>query len=356
VRKLGALFTLVAGTLLAGAVGFLPFAAGLERAAEVEVRTVPWRTQTGRLSDSARTGQGFRCRWNGLSRIEIAVAALGPAEGAQLDLELRADKRGGEVLRRSRVTPVGLAGGRGYVPFDFEPLSDSAGRDFWFELGVPGQARQSPYSAWIRYHGQPGIDAPWGNRILPGTVFEGRLVDNSVQPGERQTWAKVPHAQLAAVAFAVEALRPATGLARLELWDEGADPATDAPRVSTTLSSEEEVLGGYAFFAFEPLAHSRWKDMRYRLTVGAAARVVGFGAGPSFKTFHGGTPAEPSLLGMTRAERLHLDRSLVFRARSSPSRAEVFELIESRAGWKLWCGALCWVLGVVLALRLFLRR
>jgi len=342
------------GSVLCLLFGLWPLHTALDEVLDVEVRTAPRRTQTGRLLDESPVGQGFRCRWNGLRSIEVALTPLGPAAEAELELVLRADGPHGEVLRRARLGPAELAAGGAFTTFAFEPLDDSAGRELWFELDVPGERVQSPYSAWVRYHGQPGTDAPWGDRILPGTVFEGKLLDHSIAPGSRPTWGRVPHPHLAAVAFAFEAVRG--GRARLEVFDEGADLAQDPPLRVALLDVQQSTRGGYAYFQFEPIADSRWKDLGFRLTVDQEARLVGFEYGPSLKTFHGGTPPAPPLLGMTRGGRVYQDRSLVFRARSSPSRAEAWALIRARAGWKLWAGGLCWVLAACLALRTIPRR
>lgn len=319
---------------------------------DVEVRTVPWRTHGGKLMPRFTTGQGFRCEWNGLARIEVGLVSLGPARDAELELVLHDESARGAVLRRSKIRPGPLAGQGQFASFEFDPVADSAGRDFWFELVPPGE-RPSPYSAWIRYHGQPGHDTAWGNRIQRGPVVEGPAQDNSeaaildIFPGN------VPFPNLSALAFAVEHLDPAEGEVRLELW-RGFAPEVDVqPLRSVELRPEEAVRGGYAFFAFEPIADSRWQEFRYRLTMPESARLVAFEAGPSLKTFHGGDAARPPLLGVVLGDTLHLDRSLIFRAHSSPSRFDVWQRIARRAGWKLGLGALAWALAIVLIIRLY---
>lgn len=351
-RGAKSLLALPVGVLVAVGAGLLPLGLGLVDAHDIEVRTVPWRTQGGRISDANRPGQGFRCQWDGLERVDVAVVALGPTRDAQLELLLRADSPDGAVLRRARVVPAELTEGRGFVAFEFQPIEDSAGRAFWFELGPGDGTRHGPYCAWIRYHGQPGVDTPWGDRVVPGAVFEGPIVDNARSAAQRATWGMVPHPNLAAMAFAVEDLPVADGEVRLELWGEGSDPRTDPALRSVTLEGQGDVRGGYAYFDFEPIAESRWKEMHYRLTVPEGARVVGFESGLSFKTFHGGTAGPPALLGMSSGTQVHTGRSLIFRADSSPTRREVVARIIDRAGWRLWAGALCWFLGTVLALRL----
>jgi hypothetical protein len=345
--------SLALGALFAGTAGLIPLAVSHGEVYDVEVRTVPRRTQTGKLSKEHPLGQGFRCEWDGLARIEVMLTPLGPIRGAELELSLRAEDSRGPVLRSVRTEPGYLPPSGEFVAFEFEPLPESAGREFWFELSVPGEAHWSPYSAWIRYHGQPGVETAWGNRVLQGTVLEGELEDHTTLPGGRKLWLKVPHPHLSAVAIAFETVRG--GRAQLELWH--ADAAPDAPPLrSVILSGDAGTRGGYAFFAFEPITESRWKSYRYRLTMGEAARPVGFETGLSFRSFHGGTAAEAPLLGVTQGASLHTDRSLIFRALSAPAATEVLQRITARAGWQLWAGVLCWVLGAALAARFLLSR
>jgi len=342
--------------LLVLAAGVAPLGLKLADLRDVEVRAIPWRTHGGRLQGASPVGQGFRCRWDGLDRIEVALVALGPTRDAELELVLRDGARDGPVLRTVRADAAQPAGSRPWLAFDFEPLPDSAGRALWFELRPADGAQDSPWSTWTRYHGQPGVDAPWGDRVLAGRVFEGDVIDNSLPPQKLHFWSKVPHPHLSAMAFAVEELRPAEGAVLLELWDAGGDPASDPPLRRSRLAPGAGVEGGYAFFHFEPIAASRWKDMRFRLTAPEGARMIGFEKGLSFKTLHGGDPGPPALIGMARGDEVHTDCSLIFRAHSSPARSEVLRLLLDRLDGRLAGAALCWILGTLLILGLVRPR
>lgn len=347
------------------------FAPASRNVADIEVRTVPWRTQAGRIPKSYPPGQGFVAGWEGLRRIDVALVVQGEVEGAELALVLRADGPDGEVLRRSRLGTDALppAGARGWAAFEFEPIDSSTGLRFWWQLEVPGDARSSPYTPWVRYDGQPGIDMAWGDRIVPGPVHEGAIADPSSAWGARDSFLRVPHPHLSALSFAVDVMRPAVGPCVLEVWGPGTDPAVDPPLRRAELAPEEEVNGGYAFFSFEPIADSRWTEMRYRLTTNAGTRIVGNEHGPSFKSWHGGgvsieageasprNTEPPSLLGSSRAGLVRSDRSLVFRAYGSPQPLGVPLRVLDRAGWRLIAGVLAWIVAVgVLARALTLRQ
>ena len=346
-----ALFLMLWTLALAAVTALVPLAALAPELPDVEVRTVPWRTHGGKLVAAHPVGEGFRCRWNGLARIEVGLVSLAPPAGAEVELVLRADSPDGEILRRSRTVPGELPGQGHFASFEFEPLADSAGRELWFELAPPEGGSPSPYSPWVRFHGQPGHDTPWGNRIVQGPVIEGKLADAS-RPPSTEDPGNVPHANLRALAFATDSLIPGSGAVKLELFEQG----RDAPVRSVELGEENEVHGGYVFFSFPPIEESRWKSYRYRVNVPPDSRLVGFELGPSVKTFHGAELGERALLGASLGGVRHPDRDLVFRAWSSPARTEVLALILERAGGRLILAALLWTLAIGLVLRVFVVR
>ena len=346
------------GALLALAAGAAALLVATRGAPMVEVRSVPWRTQGGRIPRAFPPGQGFVCTREGLERIEVALVTQGADVGQGLELVLREGGPGGEELRRARLAPEDLPapGTSGWASFAFEPVRYSQGGRFWWQLEVPGERPSCAYTPWVRYHGQPGIDMAWGDRIVPGSVHEGRIADPTSAWGARDTYLRVPHANLSALAFAVDTLRPAVGPCVLEVWGEGADPARDAPLRRVELRPEEEVGGGYAYFAFEPIADSRWREMRYRLSTNGGARLVGTEHGPSYKGWHGRGESEAPLLGASRGGLVWTDRAHVFRAFGSPAPADgldeatagVLEVAD-RAGWRLPAAGLAWALSAGLA-------
>lgn len=336
--------------------GLWPMASVLDDGYDVEVRTVPWRTQAGRLTRANPLGQGFRPHWNGLDRIDVGLVTLGPTEGEGLELVLRDRTRDGEILRTAPMPEGALVAGQSWVSFEFDPIEDSGGREFWFEFRLTGNKGRSPYSPWIRYHGHPGDDTPWGDRIASGSVHEGLLADFSPAGVAHPNFGHQIAPNLSALAFAAEGLEPARGEVRLELWEDESHVDERDPLRSVVLSAEEEVHGGFAFFAFEPIANSRHKRLHYRLTVNESARLVGFEQGLSVKTFHGGSAAGAELLGVSQGSALHADRSLVFRAHTRPTRLQVATRILERAGWKLAWGALCWILALAVLVHLALAK
>ncbi|MDP6539809.1 MAG: hypothetical protein QF903_07025 [Planctomycetota bacterium] len=342
----------LAALLLAGACAGLPLWLATEPVPDVEVRSVPWRTHGGRLPADRPTGQGFRCRWDGLRVIDVALVALAPPGEAEVELTLRGDDPGGTILRRARARPGPLEAPGEFVAFSFEPIERSAGRRFWFELRPVEGSAPSPFSAWVRFHGQPGHDATWGHRIVTGPVIEGALADHA-RVESQQDPGNVPHAHLRAVAVAADHLAAHEGTTRLELWPEG---GTGEPLRTVELGAEQGIHGGWAFFSFPPIPDSRWERYRFRLTLPQTARLVGLEQGLSLKTFHGldhGLDGAASrLAGTSLAGVVHADRDLLFRAWSSPDRAEVAALVGERAGWRLAAAALAWILATFLVLRL----
>ena len=334
----------------------LPLVLISKDAFDLEVRTAPWRTHAGQVTKASPIGQGFQANWNGLDRIDVALVTLGPTKGAELELVLRRGGRESAVLRRARLDPAQLEQGRGWVSFQFDPVPDSAGESFWFELKVTGGRGRSPYSPWIRYHGHPGEDTPWGTRVLTGELLESELADHSPSGVAHFSHGHLIAPNLAAVAFATESINPARGEVSFELWRSEDDPESTPPLRSVQLHPDEKIHGGWTFFAFEPVEDSRHERFKFRLHLNETARLVGFENGPSVKTFHGGTPSQPPLLGMTRGKQVMVDRSLIFRVHGAPTPSQLLDRIHQRAGWKLAAAALSWLLAVSLLVRLCTYR
>jgi hypothetical protein len=335
----------------------LPAALGLyfqfPEALDIEVRTVPHRTQTGRLQQGLPVGQGFTCEFGGLRRIDVALVALTAPQDDPLELVLRSTSSDGEILRRVQTSQ--LPTGRGWGRFEFEPIEHSAGQDYWWQLVLAGDKRQSPYSTWTRYHGQIGIDMAWGRRIVRESVNEGRLFAPGWHTGAAAAYDKVPHPNLCAVSFAAETLRPAVGPVTFELWGPEQAAFQGTPLRSVSLTASEATHGGYAFFAFEPIPDSRWKDYSFRLTTPQGARLVGADEGLTFMTWHGLRATQPGLLGMSQGESVHLDRSAIFRAYSAPGAQDLIARTLKRAPWTLGLGGLVWFLALLCLAHAFRR-
>lgn len=296
---------------------------------DVEVRSTPWQTHSGRLRHDRPLGERFVCPAPDLERIDVALAPLGPAaEETAVEFQLRADGPDGPILRRAVAQGNELPRGGGFLAFEFEPLESSAGRPLFFQIRPT--AEQADLSAWLRYRGQVGDRRPWGDRTLSGPVIEGEL--RAEQP------------LLCAIAFAVDVLPTGDGTVELELFDEAGESVRRAP-----LEPHASVDTGYAFFPFEPITGSRWKVYRYRLNLPEGARLIGTEEGPSFFGLHGWPEiGEGPLLGMSVGVRMVTDRDLIFRARCRKSPREGFRLLGDRLGSRGLLGVVVWVLATSL--------
>jgi hypothetical protein len=304
----------------------LPALPALEGLPDREVRSLPRLTHAGRIGRESALGQVFRCEADGLRAVDLALARL-PGERRPLELVLRADGPGGEVLRRATATPEGS---RLWLAFEFEPLEDSGGR--WLHLAVRPLEGEGPstYTPWIRYHGQVGLNAPWGDRVLvtPRTTTE------FVSPLDH----------LRALALAFEQLAPVEGPVTLRLRE------AEAPRRvvrEVRLEAARRVRVGYVFLAFEPLPESAGRRYVLELEAGAPLRLVANEAGPSFKTFHGTPGSRPGMRGATAGDLALGDRDLVFRARAGGGRLAGLRLLAQRLGGRGVVALAAWVLATL---------
>ena len=227
------------------------------------------------------------------------------------------------------------------VSFEFEPVTDSKDKVFHFSL-EPADEAATQLSPWVRFHGQTGVNDPWGDRFLEaGALHRGDFLS--------------AHANLRAMAFPVEALSPSLGAAQLALFD---DPDSKDPLRVVTLESQDEVHAGWAFFSFEPVPESRWKRYHFELQTPEHCRLIGAedesgAAIPVHKTFHGLDSTDSPLLGMTRGALSQPDRDLIFRAWCEDPPDAVFARLEERTGGRLWWAAALWLFSTTLCLRLF---
>jgi len=349
-RRLIASIAWTAGLALVG--GLLPLWIAAGDLPDIEVRTRPLRAHAGRLLARHPIGQGFRCESEGLWRIEVALASIVlPARGG-VELNVRAGGPKGTLLRSSVVRPGVLAPGGELVAFDFEPLMGSAGRALWFDLRPTEDLRPAAYCAYLRTHGQVGHHGVWGTRLHAGPVVEGVL--RASQAPEFQPRAgdplldEVPHPNLRSVAVAVAEVDPRHGEVRLELWEEGVD---GPPVRRVTLAEEDATHSGFVWFSFEPIAESRWKRFRFRITLPEGAALIGDEIGPTMITFHGAQQGHARLLGLSRGSTVTGDRDLVFRAWGARDRLGSLRKMAERAGWRLWAAAALWLTATALLVR-----
>ena len=304
----------------------------------IEVRTLPLITHFGDLTSLSPPGQAFRCEQDGLHRIDVRLVC---SQETRVTLHLRPDSQTAEVLREATISPELDPSGHAWSSFEFEPIKDSAGNIFHFSL-VPAGESATNISPWVRFHGQTGVNDPWGDRFLEaGAAHRGDFLS--------------AHAHFQAMAFPVESLSPAEGATKLTIFD---SPTSTEPLRVATLKPPEEVHAGWAFFSFEPLSESRWRRYYFELQVPERCRLIGAtgenGEGiPVYKTFHGGEVPDSPLLGMTRGAIQQPDRDLVFRAWCEDPPNAVFARLLERTGDKLWFAAILWCLATAICLRLF---
>ncbi len=301
---------------------------------DIAIRSVPLVTQAGHLRSATRLGQRFLCEGPGLEQVDVALALL-REPSVEIELVLREEDSDGQVIRRVTVLPDPLPA-RQVVPFPFEPIHDSNGRWFHFEIVPAAGQAVANHSAWIRFHGRIGRNEGWGDEVI-----ETRTVENTFLS---------PLDNLRALAIAFESLPSGNGEVLLELWETEIE---GVPLRSSRLPRPTETESGYVFFPFPPVSGSTGQSYEYRLTAPETVRLNGRLGTPTLKTLHGVPGSRPGTGGVTQDGRHLQDRDLVFRAWSSYGWLRGLKTAHARAGWRLWAGVLCWT-GAVLALIRFL--
>ncbi|MCH2104264.1 MAG: hypothetical protein MK297_09670 [Planctomycetes bacterium] len=315
---------------------------GLQRSRPmIDVRTIPLITHHGGINPQSPPGEIFECSQAGLRRIDVLLTLVGQTLRGNVTMTLRANSPGGVVLREVTMKPPVSPGVPNWASFEFEPILDSAGRAFHFSI-APADEAATKLSPWVRYHGQVGRNDPWGDRFLEaGATHKGDLIS--------------AHADLRALAFPVESMFPALGRATLSIFD---DPDASAPIRTSTLELPDETHLGWAFFAFEPIAESRWKRYYFELNAPEHCRLIGTQDAsmrpiPVLKSFHGRELERSQLRGMTRGSLKLPDRDLVFRAWCEDPSSAVLSRLKERTGGALWLAALLWVAATTICLRVF---
>jgi hypothetical protein len=304
----------------------------------LEVRTRPLITHMGGLTTKSPPGQLFRCEQDGLHQIDVRLVS--PQKGL-VTLRLRAGSPTSEVIREVSNSPEVDPTGHAWSSFRFPTIADSRGSTFHFSLS-PSDEAATKISPWVRFHGQVGVNSPWGDRFLKA---------RALHQGDTLS----AHANLRAMAFPVESFSPALGSARLALFD---NSTSEEPIRISTLEAHDEVSSGWVFFPFEPLPDSRWRRYHYELQVPDSCQLIGTeddgGAEVLvYKTFHGLELSDSPLLGMTRGSARQPDRDLVFRTWCEDPAEEVIARLNERTGGVLWLAALLWAVATTICLRVF---
>ncbi len=278
------------------ACAFAALLAGLEPSPELEVRAIPHQTQFGRIFPGHPVGASFFLERGDLRALEIALVDLG-GERTPLELTLRGQsggESGGEVLQRVEIPASALPSGDGWIRVPLEHVArDASPAWFHFELS---SASPSSHSPWVRYRGVSHAVRPWGDRVLSAGALECEL-------------SLLPHADLCALALAVDGLDAAAEPATLSI----VDPRTGAEVSRGEVLQRSPQAAAWAFFTLEPLANARHKPWRVRFELPASARPIGDGVGPSLIAFHGRGIVDPALGGMSCGAARFEDRDLIFR-------------------------------------------
>lgn len=307
------------------------------RIPDVEVRTQPWRTHAGAILPEFPVGQGFVCETDGLRRIDVAVGAAGGNAGALFELVLRERSPSADVLRRAEVSAEGVPPNGGFLCFEFEPVPDSSGKSYFFEIAPAPSTPEARLTPFVIYRGQAQDVYTWGDHAATPAELEGEFV--------------CEHPDLHALAIGMIALDPSASPAVLVLWRADA-AATEIARVEA--APRAPIQNGWAFFPMPVVHDSRWKTLRYRLLLPEGAQANAGPNGLSMVSYHGGGHVSPRLVGMTvRGEALD-DRDLVFRAWTGDGLRRAWELMRDRAGGRAALALVAWI-GASIAMLAMMR-
>ena len=307
------------------------------RRPEIEVRFVRRHGLTGNLNPAAPISQGFRCEDAGLHRIDVAILSLIPHPIDELVLVLREGHPNGLEVRRAVADPDETHTPDDYLEFAFEPLADSAGREYWFTITSTRRELPSDYALWWRWRGQLVLDRPWGSEVLEGNTFEGAF--------------RAAYRDLAGLLVPVESLDPSTEPAWNEIWE---------TRGETLLRCEQHprapITRGHACFPFAARPDSRHRDFRFRLHLPPGARVIGTAEGLSFHSLYGAGWQPERLCGMSVAGVIAVEQDLVFRAwtRGGPQRE--LARLRSRGGLRVLVGLAVWLAAMIVLASVWTRR
>jgi len=190
--------------------------------------------------------------------------------------------------------------------FRFEPIKDSKNKVYHFTL-LP-EDEEADLSAWapfVAMRSTLGAFSTWGNGHTP-----------TPDPIDfRSTFAN-----LSTIAIGVDGLDPAAAHTYLELFELPEDGGEPILRRQGNLHHVAPVAAGYAFFSFDPIAESRYRQYRAILHVPANARVMrnkdhaSQPDGVTALTYHGVGKPSPGLIGLTKSRWIQPNRDLIFRA------------------------------------------
>ncbi len=147
-----------------------------------DTASTPAATTLETVNDSRSVGQTFRAERNGLSRIDLVLAAGGRVQSAPLRFYLR-EAPGSSPIRTVLLDNSGLPIGdpwrfvpgrmdETWMSFNFEPIPDSAGRQFYFSLEGPGIPPEGTVRTLVFFHNQ----YPYGQAYVNGEPIWAHIV------------------------------------------------------------------------------------------------------------------------------------------------------------------------------------
>lgn len=327
------------GVTLALACAVLPFVAATRELADVDVRTRPNHARRAVFLDAADpVRQAFRAGTDGLDRIDVAFS--GPDGGVargRVELVLFESRDDAlRELRRAHADLAGLAPPFEHVPFTFEPIGDSAGRRFVFELRPGAGAAALPAHPWMRARRLPGVREPRGPVAHAATVVEGTF---------ESQWA-----DLSAVALAVRALAP--GAVHFELFadeaDEEREGSTGPDAAPLRVADADNAVlrrGGSVLLAFDPVPRSRAVRFRWRAELPEGSVLLGGARMPAVTQYHGPERNDERLLAATGTGWPDGTSDLLFRTFGDTA---PLALLAERAGARAWVALVLWIATVCL--------
>jgi hypothetical protein len=312
------------------------------RAADFELRTTPRRTHTG---ETMGVGERFVCESDGLRRIDVAISPLEDNPNPFCGLWLYEGSRNGEPLRVSDARMPDAPTPNGYVTFEFEPIPNSRGKIFDFEVGRSSMDSDSPeprWTAFVTYRGQAQDIRPWGDHAAHEEELEGTFV--------------CEHPDMRALAIGIVAYEPDQGPASLQLWRANEQ---GAPLVHSELLPRASIKNGWAFFPMPVVQDSRWKTYRYRLRLPQGARASAGPNGLAMISYHGLGKVSPQLLGMSVGDEVLEDRDLDFRVFAGSGTTRTWQRLRERGGAYMAFALAAWIaasIGLLALVRAGLAR
>ena len=292
---------------------------------DLDVRVRVPRTPAGRVFQSFRPGQFFRCDFYNLQRIDVLVNQQGDQPYPGLFLELRqvpedaVDRFSAQKVIRSApmVVPPGSQG-ISWAVFAFDTIPESKGALFHFSLQPDKGEYLSHWSPFVSPRSTTGEVWPWGGLIegsQPSLEFRAR------------------HSDLSAIALGVDGLDAAAGEPHLVLYElpQAGSPYQDPKPVARgELHHKAPIAAGYALFTFEPVAESRYRDYRVQWHLPENARVVGQEGVPAVVTYYGEGQISGQPLGQTLVQDTMPNRDLIFRALGEDGAASNWRKLKER--------------------------